>query len=258
MYKRQLYGLVRSRVGFVMLDRIGCAGLAARVRGDVAVGQCDLIGRLTHRRNPMRARAEADMRRLAIARVARPFLRWLLRDLAGACYLNVGHANLTERVLRSVHRAGLGVAVLVHDTIPLDHPDFARPGTVKPFRAKMAAVACHADPVSYTHLDVYKRQAVGEPSWLTRLTAPFADAEVIAATGFVRGRNGISFQWQACEVDALAQDHPFDASATVLRAGTALRAVKTQGTNCAFRASALRAVGGRHTGPCSAATRSRA
>ena len=86
--------------------------------------------------------------------------------------------------------------------------------------------------------------AVGEPTWLTRLTAPFADAEVIAATGFVRGRNGISFQWQACEVDALAQDHPFDASVTVLCAGTALRAVKTQGTNCAFRASALRAVGG--------------
>ena len=148
-----LYGLVRSRVGFVLLDRIGCAGLAARVRGDVAVGQSDLIGRLTHRRNPMRARAEADMRRLAIARVARPFLRWLLRDLAGACYLNVGHANLTERVLRSVHRAGLGVAVLVHDTIPLDHPDFARPGTVKPFRAKMAAVACHADLVIHTTQD---------------------------------------------------------------------------------------------------------
>ena len=86
--------------------------------------------------------------------------------------------------------------------------------------------------------------AVAEPSWLTRLTAPFADPQVIAATGFVRGRNGISFQWRASEVDALAQDHPFEAPETVIRPGTAQRAVKTQGTNCAFRTSALRAVGG--------------
>ncbi len=86
--------------------------------------------------------------------------------------------------------------------------------------------------------------AVAEPTWLTRLTAPFADARVIAATGFVRGRNGISFQWQACEVDALAQDHPFDASELVIRPGTPRRAIKTQGTNCAFRTSALRSIGG--------------
>ncbi len=147
------YGLVRSRAGFVLLDRSGCAGLAARVRGDEALGPIDLIGRLTHRRNPTRARAEADMRRLAIARAARPFLRGMLRGLAGARYLNVGHANLTERVLQSVKDAGLSVAVLVHDTIPLDHPAFARPGTVEPFRAKMAAVARHAGLVIHTTQD---------------------------------------------------------------------------------------------------------
>ncbi len=86
--------------------------------------------------------------------------------------------------------------------------------------------------------------AVAEPSWLSRLVAPFSDARVVAATGFVRGRNGISYQWRACEVDALAQDHPFEADAVTLHAGTAQRAVKTQGTNCAFRRDALLQIGG--------------
>ncbi len=106
--------------------------------------------------------------------------------------------------------------------------------------ARNAGLAVAAAPV----VAFIDDDAVGEPTWLTRLTAPFADPQVIAATGFVRGRNGISFQWRASEVDCMAQDHPFDVSTTLLRAGTVQRAVKTQGTNCAFRAEALRAAGG--------------
>ena len=87
--------------------------------------------------------------------------------------------------------------------------------------------------------------AVAEPTWAARLMAAFENADVVAATGFVRGRNGISYQWQACEVDYLGQDHPLDVPLTPsLHHGTPMRAVKTQGTNCAFRISALRAIGG--------------
>ena len=87
--------------------------------------------------------------------------------------------------------------------------------------------------------------AVAEPTWLKRLCAPFSDAFVVAATGFVRGRNGISWQWKAAEVDCFGQDHRFEVGdAGEVRAGTPERAVKTQGTNCAFRASALRVIGG--------------
>lgn len=85
--------------------------------------------------------------------------------------------------------------------------------------------------------------AVAEPSWASRLCAAFADPQVSAATGFVRGRNGISFQWQACEVDALGNDHPLPPVAARY-AGTPARAVKTQGTNCAFRRAPLAAIGG--------------
>jgi GT2 family glycosyltransferase len=87
--------------------------------------------------------------------------------------------------------------------------------------------------------------AVAEPTWLSRLVAPFADSAIQAATGFVRGRNGISLQWGAAWVDSFGADHPFD----LLNTGEtfdalANRAIKTQGTNCAFRRGALLAAGG--------------
>lgn len=87
--------------------------------------------------------------------------------------------------------------------------------------------------------------AVAEPTWASRLAAAFADPHIVSATGFTRGRNGISLQWGAAEVDHLGADHalaPPEAGLTLQ--GTARRAVKPVGTNCAFRRAALLAVGG--------------
>lgn len=88
--------------------------------------------------------------------------------------------------------------------------------------------------------------AAPEPTWASRLIAPFASMDVVAATGFVRGRNGFSYQWRASEVDASGLDHSLEVpeDRVTLRTGTKRRAVKTQGTNCAFRAADLRAIGG--------------
>jgi O-antigen biosynthesis protein len=86
--------------------------------------------------------------------------------------------------------------------------------------------------------------AVPEPTWAGRLSAPFDNADVHQAGGYVRGRNGISFQWKAMEVDASGADHPVDIREATLTRGTAQRTVKTQGTNCAFRADVLRDAGG--------------
>jgi O-antigen biosynthesis protein len=88
--------------------------------------------------------------------------------------------------------------------------------------------------------------AVPEPTWISRLTAPFANRVVRVATGFVRGRNGISDQWRACYVDQFGWDSVLavDRHAVTLLAGTPLRAVKAQGTNCAFRRADLLVIGG--------------
>lgn len=87
--------------------------------------------------------------------------------------------------------------------------------------------------------------AVAEPTWLQRLIAPFDNPDVSASTGFVRGRNGISFQWKATTVDVFGRDTALDVpDHGQVFAGAKGHAIKTVGTNCAFRAALLREIGG--------------
>lgn len=146
------FGLVRSAVGFLVLDRGSMSLLHA---GQLNLTKTDLIGRIAWRRDPARGRAEAAVRRLAIARCARRNLDRTLRQHLppGATYFNVGHANLDHQTLKQLRDAALRVVVLVHDTIPLDHLEFARPDTVAQFRRKMQAVSNYADLVIHTTHD---------------------------------------------------------------------------------------------------------
>lgn len=124
---------------------------------------------------------------------------------------------------------GMGLTIKV---VAFDQPNISA--------ARNAGLALAAAPV----VAFIDDDAVPEPTWLSRLAAPFADPKVVASTGFVRGRNGLSYQWQACQVDALGQDHPLDIVDNMLHLGTAFLAVKTQGTNCAFRRDTLLSIGG--------------
>lgn len=143
-----LYAVVRSAAGFLLLDRRGCADLLALISGQARLPPADLLSRLLHRHDPLRARSETAVRKLAIARAPRFGLRRLLRRLPNdACYYNVGHSNLTARGLARIRAVGLEVVVMIHDTIPLDHPEFARPDIVVRFRRKLSAVAAHATRV---------------------------------------------------------------------------------------------------------------
>ncbi|UWR22524.1 glycosyltransferase family 2 protein [Sulfitobacter sp. S190] len=88
--------------------------------------------------------------------------------------------------------------------------------------------------------------AVPEPLWLHHLTAPAVQSGVAAMGGFVRGRNGISFQWQARMLDARGHATPMQVDtlqASVL-APPPGRAVKTEGTNMAVRRDVLVDLGG--------------
>ena len=88
--------------------------------------------------------------------------------------------------------------------------------------------------------------AVPEPTWLAALTAPFANPDVMAAGGFVRGRNGISLQWCAREAfsDGTAQALMVDTNEVSIHRGQPGRAIKTEGTNMAFRRPLLAELGG--------------
>ncbi|MGI3169638.1 glycosyltransferase family 2 protein [Pseudooceanicola sp. C21-150M6] len=88
--------------------------------------------------------------------------------------------------------------------------------------------------------------AVPEPTWLRYLTAPFAEDDVSAVGGFVRGRNGISFQWKAHSIDRAGRSWPLDLGDTsaVILSPPPHRAIKTEGTNMAFRRADLERLGG--------------
>lgn len=147
-----LWGLARHAGGFALLDRAGLAALARRLAGDEPWGPPDWRARLRLRQPLARQQAESDLRRLARARCGPGGLGALLagRLPPGTAYLNTGHANLSAEVLAGVRAVpGARVAVLLHDTIPLDHPEHCRAGTAEAFAAKLAAAAT-ADLVVFT------------------------------------------------------------------------------------------------------------
>lgn len=89
--------------------------------------------------------------------------------------------------------------------------------------------------------------AVPDPNWLTDLVAPFSDPTVASAGGFVRGRNGFSFQWKALLCDSSGEDFPLavdEKAAFTKVAYDGSKFAKLQGTNCAFRRSCLTEIGG--------------
>lgn len=88
--------------------------------------------------------------------------------------------------------------------------------------------------------------AVPEPTWLTHLVQPFETAKVAAVGGFVRGRNGITFQYKARQVDqsGLAIDIEVDETQPTTPTPRSNHAIKTEGTNMALRRIILAEMGG--------------
>lgn len=150
-----------------------------------------------------------------------------------------------------LHRALLGLRLQSHRDFELvivsNQPDRIRKEIPLTARARivecreanisrarnMGIMAASGDLIAFCDDD-----AVPECYWLDRLTAAFEDPDVGAAGGLVRGRNGVSIQWGAQEVDAFGNDWP---STGTPGPG---RALKTVGTNSAFRRTALEAIGG--------------
>jgi GT2 family glycosyltransferase len=105
----------------------------------------------------------------------------------------------------------------------------------------LAIAAAAGDIVAFIDDD-----AVPEPTWLRYLSAPFDDRSVAAVGGFVRGRNGISFQWKAREVDngGVARPLMLDETRAMRPTPTPGWAIKTEGTNMAVRRKVLADLGG--------------
>lgn len=144
-----LFGLVRLPGGFFLLDRAGVAALADRLTGASAWGAPDIRARFHLKANAAAQAARADLGRLARDRCGSGGVgRMLAKHLPpGFAWLNVGHANLSVKMFDAIRGADGQAVVLVHDTIPLDFPQFQRPGMAERFAARMRAVSAQADLV---------------------------------------------------------------------------------------------------------------
>lgn len=145
-----LWGIARVGGGQALLDRAALAAVAAWLADPALLGPEDWRARFSRRLPPERRRAEADLRRRALALARGQGLsRALARHLPpGTVYVNAGHSNLSAPLLAALRRVpALRIAVMIHDTIPLDHPAFQRPGTAERFAAMLARVGGAADLV---------------------------------------------------------------------------------------------------------------
>lgn len=135
-----LHALIRSRWGYILLDADG----VSTILGGITGGSADIW---------------QVARRVARGRAVPPLLGWMLRraGLSGCHYINVGHSNLTLRVLATLRTFDAHIAVLLHDVIPLDFPQFQRDGTSAKFAAMLGRVAAHSDLIIYNSADTRSR-----------------------------------------------------------------------------------------------------
>lgn len=138
------------------------------------------------RETPLR-RAQSLVRTEALSQARRPaVLIARLRKIApeGGVYLNVGHDNLGGSDFDAIRSAGFGAVAMVHDTIPLDYPQYCRASTAEKFREKLSTIA-KADLILANSSDTAQALARHIPGARTRVHAvplgiemPSADAPV--------------------------------------------------------------------------------
>lgn len=144
-----LYGLVRTRLGFLLLDKTGCRQLLAHNEVPVWT-HSDLLSRVSNRGDGARAATESGLRKIALDRAVPARLPQMLRRHLppGTVYLNVGQSQFNDRVITALARCDdLRIGIYIHDTIPLDWPEFQTPKSRQAFRAFFDKVDRHADLV---------------------------------------------------------------------------------------------------------------
>ncbi len=162
-----VWGVLRVAGGWGLLDRAGLEAVATLARGARGLPlRADLRARL-YWRDPVRARADTAARAFAQATATRFGLARLMRRTLprGVEYLNVWHSPLPPALIEAIRAVpGARIGVMVHDTIPLDHPAFTRPGQGARFGAWLRRAGEVADRIICN--SAHTRAHAGE--WFSR------------------------------------------------------------------------------------------
>ena len=163
--------LTRIMGGLALLDARGIRALLDLAENPAAAPAPDLLGSLARRQPPARRRAETAARREALAWARNARAAQMLRERlpGGFSYLNVGHSNLDAARLARLRDGGAArMAIMIHDVIPLDYPEFSRPETPARFEALLRAAAEAADLMIFNSADTRRRTL----RWLDRWQIP--------------------------------------------------------------------------------------
>ncbi|WP_224816673.1 glycosyltransferase [Hasllibacter sp. MH4015] len=192
-YLREAYAsgcnryLCRTTRGYLLLDRRGAARLIGMVEGASPMGPADWFSRITFRGNRPRHKAEAALREVAIDRCRPSTLPNLLDRAteAGLTYLNVGHSNLSEATLSAISaRSDTRIAVMIHDLIPITHPQYVADGQPENFAGRAERVRTHA-----THV-ISNSQATSDSldrHWADKAAPPHRIVAHLGVDGTPRG-----------------------------------------------------------------------
>jgi glycosyltransferase involved in cell wall biosynthesis len=152
-----------SRVGqgpWTGIDRVEAQYLSMLRDGDCAVARIGSRRAVVSARRAKRilleqqndSRRVVELKFLLLARglpSARTLGLWAAKQGFGR-WVSVGHTNLKEKSLTPLRVAGVAPVVLVHDTIPLDHPEWNRnQEPAAGIEHQMRSVSIHAACVIY-------------------------------------------------------------------------------------------------------------
>jgi glycosyltransferase involved in cell wall biosynthesis len=152
---------VRSRRGdLVSLDRQWFSGVCTDLRRrwsgpDNSTAEQVLLDALTtstERRRALRASPASTMR--AETRRRMQIIRRLMasstrrRAPAQQVYVNVGHTGLDQpAILAGLEQDGVRRVVMIHDLIPITHPEYCRPGDGERHRRRVVTALRYADTI---------------------------------------------------------------------------------------------------------------
>ena len=152
-----------DRVCLAYMDRYGPQSLALVQRGELRLV---LDPQLSAELFALLERGGKRFRVDLIALLARALLRRFRPQLAGMVYLNIGHTGLDAPGLpRWIKRHALRSVFLIHDLIPITHPEFCREGEQPRHRARMLHALECADGIianSAATLDAMAQFALAE------------------------------------------------------------------------------------------------
>ena len=148
---RPLFGLVNYHRSIALLDRRGVEAYAKGLHGTVPFKRANWLTRLRGGSDSPRARSLRCILRHAIASAPMNQLAAMLTQKlpANSVWVSTEIANLRADLFAQLRQAQLKINVMVHDTIPVDFPQFCPKNADAEFLKRLSAVSTYADLVIY-------------------------------------------------------------------------------------------------------------